>query len=455
MAKRFEIQNEQLLISEILKSEEYRKISFKFITANDFLSDRHQIIFSAVRDCEKRKVEVNHTNLASSCADKKFGGLEYLKKLDQFDIIPETDFLARIDLLRMDSARFQVSELLENAGKNLLNKSIGFFDCVKEISSFGKVLSFAPIETQKFVLQPGDFFKEFQKRLNGETQFVSIGYESLDTVLTEGLAPGNTTFIAGRPRSGKTIVLVDMVRRYLTRVKKKVLVIPFEKGQLYFVNMLVSSISGVELSLILKDVQDLNPDQISAVSLASKKVDGWLKSGRLTIMQNPVNRLIEKSRWSNESALDELEKVISEGGYDIGFYDLFERCLVNIEPQSLTRALVRLQTFGARYGIHQVVTQQLSRKVEEREDQRPLINDLKNSGVYEESGDQIFLIHREKIYKPNLPVDVLELCLAKQKLGVLSCVMLANFVPEICRLKNDRLVDYAELQKGNLLLRRI
>ena len=64
---------------------------------------------------------------------------------------------------------------------------------------------------------------------------------------------------------------------------------------------------------------------------------------------------------------------------------------------------------------------------------------MKNSGAYEEVADLVLLIHREKVYKPFMRDDIIEVSISKQKRNFDNMIMMADFVPEFCRLENDRM----------------
>lgn len=451
MKPKFDVVNEQVVLAVAMADENGLKKVFKFIEPSDFLGARHRAIYNALVKCKNAGLEPTNENIAVMVEGEDFGGLEYLKKLRKLKKTKSVEF--NIEILRKDSARFHTQKIITKLDERLLSKSFEFDECLTLAREGLDRMKRAPL-TKKEENAADVFERRLEKRRQGKVEFVSTGYKrALDTVLTEGFAKGSMTVVAGRPRMGKTTKLVDMVRRQLRKKKKpKILVIPYEKGVQYFLDMLVSSISGVELEDILKYTHEIPDKHYQRVLRASNKVRGFIDDGILTIRENPQ---IANPKSDNQGAMDLLEAVLAEDDYDIGFYDLFERMLPELEPQKIAVSLHRLHWFGEKYGMHQVVIQQLKRNAESRGllassanmSNRPTLTDLKNSGAWEEVADVVLLIHREKVYKPMLARDVIETNVAKQKLGKDMIVMLADYQPNICRLENDRLITVDELVK--------
>lgn len=122
-------------------------------------------------------------------------------------------------------------------------------------------------------------------------------------------------------------------------------------------------------------------------------------------------------RASNERALDQIHAMILDTGADVAIFDLWKRCLRQIDPEEEEQALVRQQTILAQTKCHGILLQQQRLKdIEGRPDKRPTREGIKGSGAWVEVADTIIGVHRPALWKPVDDV-VLEIDVLKQRWG--------------------------------------
>jgi replicative DNA helicase len=287
----------------------------------------------------------------------------------------------------------------------------------------------------------GRYTDDLKSRWSGESRFVSTGYDALDEVLKEGFAPGVFAVVCGRTRNGKTMFVVDMIRRLLKGdPKPRILVWPLEVGVIRFMDMLVSSVSGVDSEMLIRRPEEMGLDDRGRVQEKINKLIG--SDDRLVVMDNPFYEL--GSEWTNDNAMGLTERVVAAGGWDIVISDLWDRKLVDHRPQALTTALFREQAMCQKYGFCSIAVHQLRRDIEKEKDKRPQLIHLKGSGAWEEVAGLVLGVHRERAYKPRMLRDDLEVEVLKQKMGDLGDVMVAGFEPWHCRLVGGRLGSVGE-----------
>lgn len=444
MTKPYDLENERAVIVACLLDPVSRRRAVGSVSPEDFQGMRYRAIFEAIVECERKGAEPDQDAIAVLADGADYGGLEFLQML--FGLTPTKNIELHLARLRRDSVRLQIrSQALPELTELLADRSIDHTECIKQTAEILNALRV----TEGANLDPcKEWIDVLDARCAGGGHFVSSGYEPLDSEFVEGFAAGNVSLIAGRPSNGKSTFVTDMVRRLLAGIKKpKILAAPLEIGRLRFIDKLVSSATLVATNKLRKFPEELTLEERDLIRQSVHKL--LATDDRLTVIDNPFFTLAKRSgKWDNDAALDKIEEILAEGNYDLTVWDLFQRSLSTITPNDVETALVRVQHMARRYGTHFVIVHQISRKVEERKDKHPRIEDLKGSGGYEEIPDLILLIHREKAYKKFMETDDIEINVGKQRDGPAGRTMIAEFYPEVSRLYNEKLTDTAPESSG-------
>jgi len=440
MSKQFDLENERAIVVACLKDPEARKKAVGAVSPEDFLGQRYRTIFEAVAECEKRSLTPDKAVIAS-LSDSDYGGLEFLDML--FGMEPALNVGFHLERLRKDSSRAAAKSCIEELDRMLSDRTVSHEECVKQAAEMNSTLRVTSSRRDRLAEK---YLTDFDRRCTEGSMFVSTGYGSLDSVLVEGFSKGTVSIIAGRTGHGKTSFVCDMVRRMLAgRKKPKILVVANEIGRVRFIDKLSSSATLIKTEMFRKTPHELTLEERDEIRRVAKKLVG--EDELLTVLDNPFFDLAEKAgRWGNEEALDKMEELIAEGGYEVVFWDLWLRGLLDTSPGAVEVGMVRMQQMSARYATHNGIVHQIGRKAEERKvkERRPRMTDLKGSGGLEEVPDLGLLLYRPKVYKPFMRDDVIEVGVGKQRDGAIGRTMLADFYPQICRLEKDRLADVKE-----------
>ena len=434
--KTFDLENERAIVVASLNDSTARRMVVGAIDSDDFQGARFQTIFEAIVQCERKGLEPDR-NAIASLADGDYGGLDFLRMLEQIEVSKNLEF--HISKLREDSARAKVRNALKEFDLMLADHSIGHNEVIKRIAEFQSMLR---VDSMLNDSNADSYLQDFDRRCASGSMFVSTGYLSIDSQLVEGFSKGTISVIAARTGHGKTSFVVDSVRRMLGSTRQpRVLVVPTEIGRMRFLDKLIASITCTRAQSFRKNPHELTLQDRDLIRDTSRKI---LNGDRLVVIDNPFFELADRSgRWPNEAALDKMESIIAEGNFDVVFWDLWQRALIDTSPSAIETAIVRMQFISARYQTHNCIVHQISRKAEERKrsERKPRMTDLKGSGGLEEVPDVALLIYRAKVYKPWIRNDIMEISIGKQRDGVVGRTMLCDFYPEVCRLDNDRLAD--------------
>jgi len=438
MAKPYNLSNEQIVLAAILQDEGCRNRALISLSPNVFFGKKHKVIFRAITKCVARNLEIDDNSIALHSGGEKFGGIDFLDNLRSL-LVP-VELKEHIGMMKRDFALIQAKEQAEELIDAI--DDVDYSDAVKRASSILTSLRDVPAIGSRGGDSAETWIDDFEARRKGEKEliFVSTGYKPLDEWLTEGYAPGNMTVLAGRPRMGKTMFVVDSVKRLLRKSEKNILVVPLEKGRDYFLTMLASNLTGISTERLIKEPEEIDKHDAKRVKSALRKV---FDSGRLVVADSPVRDLVRAGSWDNEQALDRMGDLLSSSHYDVAFWDLWQRALRKTDPDSISATLDGFYEIGQSVGTHNVIVQQVHRRAEDRKFdkvRRPSLIDLKQSGAYEEFADAVLFVHREKVFKRfSTKGDLIEIILSKQKLGIADVTMVADFKPQFCRLKKPRM----------------
>jgi replicative DNA helicase len=437
----FDVETEQCLLAAAMLDASARRGLVGTIDPRDFQGPRHRAIFAAIQRCEREGLEPDANNVSVHAEGEDYGGLEYLKDVASRGVPSDVQHL--LGRLKRAAAKSRAAALMADLDEALRDPSREYSEAVAAVKKMQAVLvegmggaGASDVERR--------WEEAFDGRCEGRSPFVSTGYGPLDQVLVEGLAKRRMTIVAGRPRAGKSIFVVDMVRRLLEgEVKPRILVLPLESGPERWLDMLVASSTEVPMDSFVKRPHELDLARRERIRRTVRKAAGT--DDRLEVMDNPFLQLSEKDEWTNKQALNRLEEIVAVGGYDVIFVDRWQRMLTDLRPQMIAAALVRMQAVLQRYEAHGVFVHQLGRQVEKTRSKKPSLVDLKDSGAYEEVADVVLTIHRDRMYSGFVPDDRVEVTVAKQKLGEDLVTMIAEFRPAVCRLVDEKILEDEEV----------
>jgi replicative DNA helicase len=280
-----------------------------------------------------------------------------------------------------------------------------------------------------FSLDRGDLFKLGRKQNHFESyrsprrqrRFVKMiePVESVPVRCIEVDAPDGV-YLAGEgmiPTHNSTFCSNLTLRQVLAG--RRVLNCPVEAGTASVVDQMLCANAKVEAEKLVKTPDQLTDEEVFRMERSARAI---LDSGLVTFDDEV-------------SSLDDLEMRVEEDDFDVVILDLFEYLLQGeLKPAEVTDALRRLKKLGKRRKFCAVVVQQI-RRIKRTRNPRPRLDELKNSGGYEEVGDLILLLHRSKYYDPeSADEDVMEVKVAKQRRGPQNLTAGFLFDPKICRV---------------------
>lgn len=417
-AKREEIvydsTNERTVIGAQIADRATRKVLVRTLAPDEHLVPEHVVMQRALRVMEEHGLEYDGAVFRRLIADEGIPVDEgYIASIEADAQLPENlDW--HVETLRWDATRARivrgpVPELVKvlkdpKAGPDALTSAARAILRAVEGGAQGR----------RHMRRSPELNRSFKAEIaarRAQGNFYSMGYDAIDQKLVEGSMPKRTELIVGLSGSGKSTFTADYVQR-LAGLNRRVLMGAWEMGTESILDVMAAQRCRIPIENVVQG--ELTPEEIAEVYAA---ID-WLTE-HIQFMDNAFFGVGagEKGRPSNDRSLDLFEGYIAESGCDVIVADLWERCLVDLSYDGVTKALYRQQDMFARYNVHGVMVHQLKLKeVEQRPDKRPTRESVKGSGAFVEVADLLWGVHRDAQFK-RVPDDSLEVICLKQRKG--------------------------------------
>jgi replicative DNA helicase len=265
------------------------------------------------------------------------------------------------------------------------------------------------------------------------TRGLRTHYGELDRKLN-GLAPGGLYVIAGRPSMGKTSFALNILEHICVRDQEPALLFTLEVTKEQVAENMLCGNARVDAHRLMRG--ELSEDEYSKVpEAAGRMVKAPLyvdDSPGLTIMRLRAKARRMKARHDIKLVVVDYLQLLSLG--------------TNVESRQveISRLSAGLKQMARELAVPVVTLSQLNRSVEQRQDKRPLMGDLRESGSIEQDADAVMLLYREEYYnKEKLEArGKAEVILAKNRNGPTGTVDLF-FFPNMMRFENPTFLPEA------------
>lgn len=250
----------------------------------------------------------------------------------------------------------------------------------------------------------------YHNSTNNEVTGVSSGYRNLDNV-TAGLQRGDLIIIAGRPSMGKTSFALNIAENVGIAQELPVAVFSMEMGADQLAQRMISSVGRIDAQKLRKGrLSDEDWDNFTAAlhRLEEKPIFIDDTPGlTITELSSRARRLVNQAGPLGLIVVDYLQLMSgqSRNGQDN-------------RAQELSEISRGLKSLAKELGVPVIALSQLNRSVDSRQDRRPVMSDLRESGAIEQDADVIIFIYRDVVYNKDTPdKNLAEIIVAKQRNG--------------------------------------
>ncbi|WP_156289916.1 replicative DNA helicase [Oceanobacillus salinisoli] len=418
---------EQSVIGAVFLEPEAFSAASEILVPEDFYRAAHQRIFAAMMKLADRGEPIDVVTVTSYLNDVKqldeVGGVTYLTQLAESvptaanieyycKIVEEKALLRRLIRTATDivTSSFEkedeVEDVLNDAEKGILEvsgrKNSGAFKSIKDV-----------------LIDVYDNIEQLHQQ-NGDVTGIPTGFRDLDKI-TSGFQRNDLIIIAARPSVGKTAFALNVAQSVAVNTDENVAIFSLEMGADQLVQRMLCAEGNI-------DAQRLRNGQLQAEDWSKLTMAmGSLSNAGIYIDDSPGIRVSEI-----RSKCRRLKQEHGLGMILIDYLQLIQGSVNSKEnrQQEVSEISRSLKGLARELNVPLIALSQLSRGVESRQDKRPMMSDLRESGSIEQDADIVGFLYRDDYYdKETEKQNIIEIILAKQRNGPVGTVELA-FVKE-------------------------
>lgn len=391
-----------------------------------FYNEKNAKIFSSMLALQEEKTPIDLTTITSYLKKKnelnEVGGVEYLTEVLNFvptasnvdyyiQTVEETAILRKLIETANDIATEgyrndeSINEILDSSEKKILsivkNRKSSEFRSIKEVLA----------KTQSDL----ERLSEYKNEITG----LATGWYDLDK-LTTGIHPNEFIIIAARPAMGKTAFALNLATHAAMTQNKSVAIFNLEMSAEQLAMRILSSLGQIEGfklrtgNLMNNDWKRIN-EAVSQLSNTNLVIDD---TPGITIgeIRAKCRRLASSEKGLALVVIDYLQLI--SGGKNYGAN----------RQQEVSDISRSLKTLAMELNVPIIALSQLSRSVEGREDKRPIMSDLRESGSIEQDADIVSFLYRDDYYNKEARTEdntsISELIIGKHRNGPTTTIEL-------------------------------
>jgi replicative DNA helicase len=438
--------NVLIMFHYILKNSNNIFEATESLVVNDFIFDNDKTIFEILIYINKENItNITKSKLINLSKNKFNHDLTlYIEKIYNTEPRNITYVKSKHNFLEY-SRKIKLLHTFEYMKKNIHDQSFdnSIKDFHNEVSSIRGEEQFAnkqsQIDTFKDMIHQAVKNKdEGDGQLNGfRTYLTEIDNQTL------GLEPASFNVIAARPAMGKTALILSFIANNIMLnpdSDEAMIFFSLEMPAEQLIMRVVSIITKIPLSKMRSG--DLTDDEVLKIMETADLVhtSNLLIEDKSSVnIYNIVNKVkkLQSSRKIGMVMIDYIQLVLGQPGLD-------RRLVVD----EISR---QLKMMAKDMKIPVIGLSQLNRSLEQRDDKRPKMSDLRESGGIEQDADRIIFIYRDSVYNKNeesknITEDITEIIFEKQRNGPIGTIY-SLFVPQTTYFKN---VNSASLEEEQL-----
>ena len=416
---------EQSVLGAVFISPETMTSLADELAPEDFYKPANKIVFKTMLSLLEKGEPIDATTMVSALTNQgdisNIGGINYVvelvnstptsKNVEHYaKLVKEKATLRKViaDLSESLSSAYQgdvsIGDIITKTEKSLLdisnqNAGTGFRNVADILDTHMQIV-------------------ETRSQTDGFVTGLSTGFVGLDKITT-GLHEGNLIILAARPAMGKTALALNIAKHVATKERKSAVIFSLEMGAEELIERMVAS-EGMVPGYHLK-TGNLNPDEWRRLVQAQNNlydapifVDDTAGI-RISEIRSKARKLSQEMGGLGVIIIDYLQLITGSKGEN--------------RQQIVSEISRELKILSKDLRVPVIALSQLSRSVEQRQDKRPMLSDLRESGSIEQDADIVAFLYRDAYYQKEQADsqeanNVTELILEKNRHGSLGTVKL-------------------------------
>ncbi|SDO80260.1 replicative DNA helicase [Halobacillus aidingensis] len=377
----------------------------------------HQKIYEAMKTVSSRSEEVNTVTVSTELGEdmKKCGGINYLIQLA--DAVPSTEPVMHFQQLIYDAYRNRRKRELsltysEQHGDDALDKLIKSLTDLRGVG--------VQVEEKTTYDHLAEIANDMVSPPDQSAHGFPVGFHDFDKMTGGGPQRGDLFIVAARPSMGKTAFALNMASGHCKN-GGSVDVFSLEMGAKQLLQRMISAQGNIDAQkwrTMSFSESDYNKGINAIGEMTNWDVDIHEKATTVAEMRAIIRRSVKELNRENHMVVIDYLQLMS-------VVDSYDRR--DLEVGSITR---ELKLLARELNIPIILLSQLSRGVESRQDKRPMMSDLRESGNIEQDADVVGFLYRDDYYNDDSEnQNIIEIILKKQRNGPTGTVELA-FIKE-------------------------
>lgn len=423
-----------ILISSLEVMDEITSV----ISSDDFYRTAHKDIYNSMIELYKKNINIDSVTLIEQLQKnnklEKVGGIAYITNLCNY--VPSAKNCINYAKIVKEKS---IQRKLFNAGNMITSLATESKDINQTLAETEKIMldiskdSSSDDSIQEPIDRMLDTFKALEERYNnreeGKCLGIDTGYKDLNKILG-GFQKSDFIIIGGRPAMGKTAFALNLATKISAKFNKPVAIFSLEMSKQQLDERLLGALACVDLQKIREG------------NLTDKE---WEKlTQKFSILSNAPLYVNDEPYLTPQILKRRARRLKREKGIELIVIDYLQLMAgdrrTENKQQEVSEISRQLKLLARELDIPIIALSQLSRGLEARQDKRPIMSDIRESGAIEQDADLVMFLYRDEYYNENTQdKNIAEVIISKHRKGATGTVKLF-YKKEFCA--------FADLEKN-------